>query len=248
MPQRLEQGAEASAPAHVTPTKMPTESFSFDSFLGMTRRRPVDRRPVERLATDHVTHGFVDVEFVVILRIAIAHAIETADGRVARREVAAAWRPNDDGFTHCGITSLSIRHLPRLSRVSVSANVLCGSSASAKIAKLLGNPMQYTTFAKTGMTVSRLCLGCMTYGGGELPPWALGTKGWHVNKEDAREHFALALESGINFFDTADVYSVGASEEITGFYLKEMASRDDVVVATKVHGVMGPGPNRKGLS
>jgi len=108
--------------------------------------------------------------------------------------------------------------------------------------------MQYTTFAKTGMTVSRLCLGCMTYGGGELPAWALGTKGWHVNKEGAREHFALALESGINFFDTADVYSVGASEEITGFYLKEMASRDDVVVATKVHGVMGPGPNRKGLS
>ena len=108
--------------------------------------------------------------------------------------------------------------------------------------------MQYTTFAKTGMTVSRLCLGCMTYGGGELPAWALGTKGWHVNKEDAREHFAIALESGINFFDTADVYSVGASEEITGFYLKEMASRDDVVVATKVHGVMGPGPNRKGLS
>jgi aryl-alcohol dehydrogenase-like predicted oxidoreductase len=108
--------------------------------------------------------------------------------------------------------------------------------------------MQYTTFAKTGMTVSRLCLGCMTYGGGELPAWALGTKGWHVNKEDAREHFAMALESGINFFDTADVYSVGASEEITGFYLKEMASRDDVVVATKVHGVMGPGPNRKGLS
>ncbi len=108
--------------------------------------------------------------------------------------------------------------------------------------------MQYTTFAKTGMTVSRLCLGCMTYGGGELPAWALGTKGWHVNKEDAREHFKIALDAGINFFDTADVYSVGASEEITGFYLNEMASRDDVVVATKVHGVMGPGPNRKGLS
>jgi aryl-alcohol dehydrogenase-like predicted oxidoreductase len=98
------------------------------------------------------------------------------------------------------------------------------------------------------MTVSRLCLGCMTYGGGELPAWALGTKGWHVDKEHAREHFAIALEAGVNFFDTADVYSVGASEEITGVYLKEMASRDDVVVATKVHGVMGPGPNRKGLS
>jgi aryl-alcohol dehydrogenase (NADP+) len=108
--------------------------------------------------------------------------------------------------------------------------------------------MEYRKLGKTGITVSRLCLGCMTYGGGDLPAWALGTKGWHVGKEDAREHFAIALEAGINFFDTADVYSVGASEEIVGFYLKEMASRDDIVVATKVHGVMGPGPNRRGLS
>jgi aryl-alcohol dehydrogenase (NADP+) len=88
----------------------------------------------------------------------------------------------------------------------------------------------------------------MTYGGGDLPDWALGTKGWHVDKEGAKEHFAAALEGGINFFDTADVYSIGRSEEITGHWLKELASRDDVVVATKVHGVMGPGPNRKGLS
>jgi aryl-alcohol dehydrogenase-like predicted oxidoreductase len=88
----------------------------------------------------------------------------------------------------------------------------------------------------------------MSYGGGPLPDWALGTKGWHVNKEDAREHFAVALEAGINFFDTADVYSAGQSEEITGHYLKEMASRDDVVVATKVHGQMGHSPNKRGLS
>jgi 1-deoxyxylulose-5-phosphate synthase len=88
----------------------------------------------------------------------------------------------------------------------------------------------------------------MTYGGGDLPDWALGTKGWHVDKEDAREHFAVALEAGINFFDTADVYSIGRSEEITGAWLRDMASRDDVVVATKVHGAMGPGPNRRGLS
>jgi aryl-alcohol dehydrogenase-like predicted oxidoreductase len=108
--------------------------------------------------------------------------------------------------------------------------------------------MKYTTFGKTGITVSRLCLGCMSYGGGDLPNWALGTRGWHVNKEDAREHFAIALEAGINFFDTADVYSIGRSEEITGAYLNEMASRDDIVVATKVHGAMGPGPNRRGLS
>ncbi len=108
--------------------------------------------------------------------------------------------------------------------------------------------MKYTTFGKTGITVSRLCLGCMSYGGGDLPDWALGTRGWHVNKEDAREHFAIALEAGINFFDTADVYSIGRSEEITGAHLKAMAQRDDIVVATKVHGAMGPGPNRRGLS
>src|SRR6202045_4219101 len=108
--------------------------------------------------------------------------------------------------------------------------------------------MQYTTLGQTGVTVSRLCLGCMSYGGGSTPAWARGTHGWHVCKEDAREHFAIALESGINFFDTADVYSVGLSEEITGAHLREMASRDDIVLATKVHGPMGPGPNRRGLS
>lgn len=108
--------------------------------------------------------------------------------------------------------------------------------------------MQYKTLGKTGITVSRLCLGCMSYGGGPLPDWALGTRGWHVNKEDAREHFAMALDSGINFFDTADVYSAGQSEEITGHYLREMAQRDDVVVATKVHGPMGHSPNKRGLS
>ena len=81
-----------------------------------------------------------------------------------------------------------------------------------------------------------------------MPDWALGTRGWHVNKEDAREHFKIALDAGINFFDTADVYSAGQSEEITGFYLNEMASRDEIVVATKVHGVMGHSPNKRGLS
>jgi aryl-alcohol dehydrogenase-like predicted oxidoreductase len=108
--------------------------------------------------------------------------------------------------------------------------------------------MQYTLLGKTGITVSRLCLGCMSYGGGEIPEWSLGTKGWHVNKEDAREHFRIAFDAGINFIDTADVYSAGLSEEITGHYIKEMAARDDVVLATKVHGPMGPGPNKRGLS
>jgi len=107
--------------------------------------------------------------------------------------------------------------------------------------------MQYTKLGNTGVTVSRLCLGCMTYGGGPQPKWAM-RRDWALGAEEAREHFALALEAGINFFDTADVYSVGLSEEITGRWLNEMASRDDIVVATKAHGAMGPGPNRRGLS
>jgi len=107
--------------------------------------------------------------------------------------------------------------------------------------------MQFTKLGKTGITVSRICLGCMTYGGGEQPRWAM-RRDWALGMDEARDHFALALEAGINFFDTADVYSVGLSEEITGRWLNEMASRDDIVVATKAHGAMGPGPNRRGLS
>jgi 1-deoxyxylulose-5-phosphate synthase len=107
--------------------------------------------------------------------------------------------------------------------------------------------MQYMKLGNTGITVSRICFGCMTYGGGKQPDWAM-PRDWALGAEEAREHFAVALEAGINFFDTADVYSVGLSEEITGRWLGEMASRDDVVLATKVFGAMGPGPNRRGLS
>jgi aryl-alcohol dehydrogenase (NADP+) len=107
--------------------------------------------------------------------------------------------------------------------------------------------MQYTKLGNTGVTVSRICLGCMTYGGGPQPPWAM-PRDWALGIEEAREHFAIALEAGVNFFDSADVYSVGGSEEITGRWLAEMASRDDIVVATKVFGAMGPEPNRRGLS
>jgi 1-deoxyxylulose-5-phosphate synthase len=101
--------------------------------------------------------------------------------------------------------------------------------------------MQYTKLGNTGVTVSRICLGCMSYGDGKWREWTVGA-------EEAREHFAIALEAGVNFFDTADVYSIGVSEEITGRWLGEMASRDDIVVATKVNGPMGRGPNRRGLS
>ena len=101
--------------------------------------------------------------------------------------------------------------------------------------------MQFSKLGNTGTTVSRICLGCMSYGDKKWREWTIGA-------DEAREHFAVALEAGINFFDTADVYSTGVSEEITGRWLAEMAARDDIVLATKVNGPMGPGPNRRGLS
>src|ERR1700689_4166011 len=107
--------------------------------------------------------------------------------------------------------------------------------------------MQYTKLGNTGITVSRICFGCMSYGGGELPAWTMRRE-WALGAEEAREHFSIALDAGVNFFDTADVYSAGGSEEITGRWLNEMASRDDIVLATKVYGPMGPGPNRRGQS
>jgi aryl-alcohol dehydrogenase-like predicted oxidoreductase len=100
--------------------------------------------------------------------------------------------------------------------------------------------MKYTKLGGTGLTVSRLCLGCGSYGIKSWQPWVL-------EEADAREHYAHALESGINFFDTADMYSNGVSEQITGRYLREMGRREELVVATKVGGAMGSGPNCSGL-
>jgi 1-deoxyxylulose-5-phosphate synthase len=101
--------------------------------------------------------------------------------------------------------------------------------------------MEYVKFGKTGMQVSRLCLGCMTYGSSKWRDWVL-------EEEASRPFIREALEKGVNFFDTADVYSQGASEEILGRALKDYAKRPEVVIATKVHGVMGPAVNAKGLS
>jgi aryl-alcohol dehydrogenase (NADP+) len=102
--------------------------------------------------------------------------------------------------------------------------------------------MQFTRLGTTGTTVSRLCLGMMTYG---LPT----TRAWALEEAEARPFVQKAIEYGFNFFDTADVYSEGASEKITGRALKDFASsREEIVVATKVHGVMGQGPNMRGLS
>jgi aryl-alcohol dehydrogenase-like predicted oxidoreductase len=101
--------------------------------------------------------------------------------------------------------------------------------------------MEYVRFGSTGMKVSRLCLGCMTYGD---PKW----REWVLREEESLPFFRRAIEVGINFFDTADMYSLGESEGITGRALKEYARREEVVIATKVFNPMGQGPNQKGLS
>jgi aryl-alcohol dehydrogenase-like predicted oxidoreductase len=101
--------------------------------------------------------------------------------------------------------------------------------------------MQYTYLGKTGLAVSRLCLGCMSYGDPKWRPWVL-------DREAAMPFFRLAVESGINFFDTADMYSLGASEEVTGAALRQYARLEECVVATKVFNAMGDGPNMSGLS
>ncbi len=103
--------------------------------------------------------------------------------------------------------------------------------------------MEYVKLGRTGLDVSRICLGCMTYG---VP--ARGTHPWTLDEERTRPFIKRALELGINFFDTANVYSDGTSEEIVGRALKDFSKRDDVVLATKVHGRMRPGPNGAGLS
>ena len=103
--------------------------------------------------------------------------------------------------------------------------------------------MQYTRLGSSGLQVSRLCLGCMTFG----EPLR-GPHEWTLDEEKTRPIIRKALESGINFFDTANMYSAGSSEEIVGKLLKEMVPRDEVVVATKVHMQMRPGPNGGGLS
>jgi len=103
--------------------------------------------------------------------------------------------------------------------------------------------MEYLKLGRTGVEVSRLCLGCMSYGepGRGTHPWTLG-------EAESRPFLRRALDLGINFFDTANVYSDGTSEEIVGRALNEFARRDDFVLATKVHGRMRKGPNGAGLS
>jgi 1-deoxyxylulose-5-phosphate synthase len=101
--------------------------------------------------------------------------------------------------------------------------------------------MEYVNLGHTGLKVSRLCLGAMTYGSSQWRDWVL-------NEADSRPFYKRAIEMGINFFDTADMYSAGMSEEITGRALREYARREEVVIATKVFFPMGSSPNQRGLS
>ena len=101
--------------------------------------------------------------------------------------------------------------------------------------------MEFVRFGRTGLKVSRLCLGTMTYGSSRWRAWVL-------DEAESRPFIQRALEHGINFFDTADVYSLGESERVVGRALKDFATRDQVVLATKVFNAIGDGPNDAGLS
>ena len=106
--------------------------------------------------------------------------------------------------------------------------------------------MNYVTLGRTGLQVSRVCLGCMSYGEAKTP----GVLQWHwtLSEEDSRPHIQRALELGVNFFDTANVYSNGESEAVLGRAIRDFTRREEVVLATKVWGPMRQGPNGRGLS
>src|SRR5271155_4891874 len=103
--------------------------------------------------------------------------------------------------------------------------------------------MEYVKLGYTGLDVSRICLGCMSYGGGNR-----GNHACSLAEEESRPFIKKALDAGINFFDTGNRYSLGNSEEILGRAIKDFARRDELVITTKVHGRMSPGPNGQGLS
>ena len=103
--------------------------------------------------------------------------------------------------------------------------------------------MKYVKLGNSGLDVSKICLGCMSFGES-----GMGTHAWTLNEETSRQYMKKSLDVGINFFDTANVYSLGTSEEFVGRALRDFALRDEVVVATKVHGTMRKGRNAAGLS
>ena len=108
--------------------------------------------------------------------------------------------------------------------------------------------MEYVNFGRTGLKVSRICLGCMTYGSPAAGPLLPGRQPWALNEDESAPFLRQALDLGINFFDTANVYSGGDSELVLGRFLKASARRETIVLATKVHGPMSGDPNGRGLS
>ncbi len=108
--------------------------------------------------------------------------------------------------------------------------------------------MEYVNLGKTGLRVSRICLGCMSYGAPAAGELKAGRHAWVLNEEESQPYFRQALDLGINFFDTANVYSGGVSEKVLGRFLKAHTLRETMVVATKVYGVMRDEPNGRGLS
>jgi aryl-alcohol dehydrogenase-like predicted oxidoreductase len=109
--------------------------------------------------------------------------------------------------------------------------------------------MDYVKLGNTGLKVSRLCLGCMSYGKVKATPWpGMLNWQWTLTEEESRPFIKRALELGINFFDTANVYSIGESEAVLGRAIKDFARRDELVIATKVNGPVRPDVNGRGLS
>jgi 1-deoxyxylulose-5-phosphate synthase len=108
--------------------------------------------------------------------------------------------------------------------------------------------MEYVNLGRTGVKVSRICLGCMTYGSPATGPLLPGRQAWALNEAESRPFLRQALDLGINFFDTANVYSGGDSEAVVGRFLKANARREALVIATKVQGLMREEPNGRGLS
>src|ERR1700723_1646263 len=106
--------------------------------------------------------------------------------------------------------------------------------------------MDYVNLGKSGLKISRICLGCMSYGAPATVGAKPGSHAWVLNEQESEPFFRQALDLGINFFDTANVYSAGVSEEVLGKFLKANVRREAVVIATKLNGVMRDEPNGKG--
>src|ERR1700728_185047 len=129
-----------------------------------------------------------------------------------------------------------------------SRNERAGGASQLGTWNRFGEIMDYVNLGHTGLKVSRICLGCMTYGQpatGKIRP---GSHAWALTEEQSQSFLRQSLDLGINFFDTANVYSAGASEEVLGRFLRTHARREAVVIATKLHGQMRDEPNGQGLS